>query len=147
MDIKAGDNMAIWQGKSKRKPSGGILKRSRKKRKFEIGRERIEATVGKEVRKRVRLRGGNQKMRILLADQVNVLDRKTNKITRTKINTVVENRANPHYVRRNILTKGAVVQTEIGRAKITSRPGQHGVLNAILVEESPQNTATQAKDA
>ena len=39
------------------------------------------------------------------------------------------------YVRRNIITKGAIVKTEAGLVKITSRPGQDGTLNGILVEE------------
>jgi small subunit ribosomal protein S8e len=46
----------------------------------------------------------------------------------------VENPANPHYVRRNIITKGAVIKTELGNAKVTSRPGQDGVVNAALIE-------------
>jgi small subunit ribosomal protein S8e len=48
---------------------------------------------------------------------------------------VVENPANPHYVRRNILTKGAIVETEFGKARIISRPGQHGVINGVLVKK------------
>jgi small subunit ribosomal protein S8e len=48
--------------------------------------------------------------------------------------TEVENPANKNYIRRNILTRGAVVMTELGKAKITSRPGQDGEVNAILVE-------------
>ena len=52
-----------------------------------------------------------------------------------------ENTSNPHYVTRNIMTRGAVVQTEIGLAKITSRPGQDGVINAVLVtaEKAPSS--------
>ena len=47
--------------------------------------------------------------------------------------TVTENPANKNYVRRNYLTKGAVVTTELGKAKITNRPGQDGCINAVLV--------------
>jgi small subunit ribosomal protein S8e len=47
--------------------------------------------------------------------------------------TVTENPANKNFVRRNILTKGAVVATDLGKAKITSRPGQDGEVNAILL--------------
>ena len=46
---------------------------------------------------------------------------------------VIENSANPNYVRRNIITKGAIVETPEGNAKVTSRPGQDGVLNGILI--------------
>ena len=46
---------------------------------------------------------------------------------------VIENTANPNYVRQNIITKGSVIETEKGKAKVTSRPGQHGVVNAVLL--------------
>jgi small subunit ribosomal protein S8e len=38
--------MAIWQGKPKRKPSGGRIIAARKKRKFEIGREKQFTRLG-----------------------------------------------------------------------------------------------------
>jgi len=57
------------------------------------------------------------------------------KIEKTKIKSVIENKANPQYIRRNIITKGAVIETELGKAKVTSRPGQHGILNAVLIKE------------
>jgi len=41
----------------------------------------------------------------------------------------------PHYTRMNVITKGCIVNTEIGRVKVTSRPTQHGVVNGILIEE------------
>ncbi|PIN87382.1 30S ribosomal protein S8e, partial [Candidatus Woesearchaeota archaeon CG10_big_fil_rev_8_21_14_0_10_32_24] len=55
------------------------------------------------------------------------------KTQKTVIVTVVENPSNPHLVRRNILTKGAVVETKMGKARITSRPGQEGTLNGVLI--------------
>ena len=72
---------------------------------------------------------------MLSTNIANVADPKTGKISKSKILTVVGNTANPNYVRRNVITKGAVVKTELGLARVTSRPGQHGVLNAVLVEE------------
>ncbi|MBP2146305.1 ribosomal protein S8E [Methanofollis sp. W23] len=45
-----------------------------------------------------------------------------------------ENPADINYVRRNLLTKGAIIKTEIGRARVRSRPGQDGVVNAVLIE-------------
>ncbi|RLF82243.1 30S ribosomal protein S8e, partial [Thermococci archaeon] len=54
---------------------------------------------------------------------------------KVKIISVVENPANRQYVRRNIVTKGAIVQTEIGKALVTSRPGQDGIVNAVLLKE------------
>ena len=64
---------------------------------------------------------------------VNLMDPATKKCSKAKIVNVTENPANRHYVRRNILTKGTTVKTEKGDAIITSRPGQDGVVNAVLI--------------
>ncbi|MEW6070384.1 MAG: 30S ribosomal protein S8e [Candidatus Thermoplasmatota archaeon] len=126
--------MALWHGKSRRKSSGGMLRQSRKKRKFEIGREKRETGLGLHKTQVFRVRGDNQKIRVLRAGIANVTNPKTNKTEKSKIIAVLENKANPHYVRRNIITKGAVIQTELGKALVTSRPGQDGVINCVLVE-------------
>lgn len=126
--------MAIWQGGSQRKPSGGRRAMSHKKRKFEIGREPVLPTIGADKRKHVRIRAAGQRVRMLTAATANVTDPKTGKTTPAKIQTVTGNPANINYVRRNILTKGAVIQTSAGKARITSRPGQHGAINAVLTE-------------
>lgn len=84
-------------------------------------------------RKPIRTRGNNRKTRALTADIAYVIDPKTNKTTKTEIVTVLENAANVHYVRRNIMNKGAIINTKIGKARITSRPGQTGVISAILL--------------
>ncbi|MEM2868986.1 MAG: 30S ribosomal protein S8e [Thermoplasmata archaeon] len=126
--------MALWQGRSRRKPTGGMYHPFRKKRKTEIGREVQLATIGATKTKKVRVRSAHYKIRVLQGDTVNLLDPKTKNVQRVKILTVLENPANPHYVQRNIITKGAILKTELGRARVTSRPGQHGVLNAVLIE-------------
>jgi small subunit ribosomal protein S8e len=127
--------MAIWRGRSKRKHTGGRYRPQHNKRKFEIGRELQFATVGeKQVLKLYRTRGASSKGRIMRAGMANVLDPKTKKVAQSKIITVKSNPANPNYVQRNIVTKGAVVQTELGMARVTSRPGQDGVVNAVLTE-------------
>lgn len=125
--------MALWQGRARRKPTGGRYRPSRKKRKFEIGREQQFAFVGAHKVKLYRTRGRNEKVRILNAEFANVVDPKTGKTSKTKIVTVRENSSNPHFVTRNIITRGAVIQTEAGLAKVTSKPGQDGVINAVLV--------------
>jgi small subunit ribosomal protein S8e len=125
--------MALWQGRSKRKPSGGRYRPFRKKRKREISREQQFAFIGNPRRKLYRTKGGNRKVRVLKEQFANVLDPRTSTTKKAKIVTVKENSSNPHYVTRNIMTRGAVVQTEIGLAKITSRPGQDGIINAVLV--------------
>lgn len=128
--------MAIWQAESQRKPSGGRLIPAHKKRKFEIGRETQAATLGEVKRKKVRTRGAHTRVRVITSNVVQVTDPKTGKTRKADIVPpgVVNNPANQHYVRRNIITKGAVVKTSLGLARITSRPGQDGTLNAVLVE-------------
>ncbi len=127
--------MALWQGRSDRKPSGGRLVRHRKKRKFEIGREPHRPTLGETTRKNVRVRGGHTRTRVLKTNEANVTNRETGETVVAEITNVVENPANPHYVRRNIVTKGAIVETSEGQARVTSRPGQDGAINAVLLDD------------
>jgi len=127
--------MAIWQGKSKRKPTGGRLKMNRGKRKYELGREAAETRIGERKMRIIRTRGGNRKLRLVTDTQINVVDPDTNKVEVAEILNVIENRANPHFVRRNIITKGAIVETSKGIVRVTSRPGQHGILNGILIKK------------
>jgi len=125
--------MAVWNGNSKRSKTGRRIRYARNKKRFEIGRELHLSTIGTMKRKPIRTRGNNKKSRVLTADTAYVIDPKTNKTTKTDIITVVENSANVHYIRRNIINKGAIINTKIGKAKITSRPGQSGVINAVLL--------------
>ena len=127
--------MGLWQGKAQRKRTGGRLRYARKKRKFEIGAEAQTTTIGAPRKKFARTRAGNQKVRALSAEIANVVNPKNNQVTKTKIISVLENPSNPHYVQRNIITKGAIIQTELGKAKVTSRPGQSGIINAILISK------------
>ncbi|WP_202319578.1 30S ribosomal protein S8e [Archaeoglobus neptunius] len=124
----------IWQGRSRRKPTGGFYKRARKKRKYELGREQVETLVGERKIKKVRVRGGNYKIKLFAESYANVYDPKQKKVVRVKIKSVVENPAHVHYARRNVVTKGAVIATEIGKARVTNRPSQEGVINAVLIE-------------
>ena len=125
--------MGIWQGRSRRKRTGGRLRAIRKKRRFEIARELQIATVGPGTVKTYRVRGGNVKLRILTATTVNVFDPATRKMRPARIVTVRENPANPNYVQRNIITRGAILETEVGLVRVRSRPGQDGVLNGVRV--------------
>lgn len=125
--------MALWQGNAQRSKSGRRIRYQRGKRKFEIGRESHLTTVGTPKIKEVRTRGNNRKMRVLTSNIAHVVDPKTGKSIKTEIISVVENKANIHYVRRNILNKGALVETKLGKAKVTSRPGQSGTISAVLI--------------
>jgi small subunit ribosomal protein S8e len=46
---------------------------------------------------------------------------------------VIENPANIDYDRRGVMTRGTIIETSLGRALITSRPGQGGIINATLL--------------
>ena len=63
----------------------------------------------------------------------NFLDPKSKAFKVVKIKTVVDSPANSNYVRRNILTKGTIIDTELGKARITSKPGQDSAVNAVLI--------------
>jgi small subunit ribosomal protein S8e len=125
--------MGIWQGRSRRKRTGGRLRPIRKKRRFEIGREIQQATVGSGTVKKYRVRGRNRKLRILTTQTINVFDPATKKMQPAKIVTVRENPANPNFVQRNIITRGAILETDVGLVRVLSRPGQDGVLNGVRV--------------
>ncbi len=126
--------MSLWQGESLRKSTGGRLRLARGKRRFEVAPEDIETKLGAHTQKLIRSRGAHQKVKLLSTDRITVTDQKTGKAKKATIKTVKENAANIHYVRRNIITKGAVVDTDMGMVKITSRPGQSGALSGILVK-------------
>ncbi|NLN43183.1 MAG: 30S ribosomal protein S8e [Methanosarcina sp.] len=123
-----------WQGSSRRKMTGGKIVAARGKRKFEMGREFAETRISEIKRKNVHTMGGNRKVRLLQCNVANVTSPKDGKIASAQIERVLDNIANKHYVRRNILTKGSVIRTTLGTARVTSRPGQDGVVNAVLIE-------------
>lgn len=130
--------MAKWHGISRRKPTGGRLKRPnryRGKRRTEVASEEQLAYVGDtDTRKNYRKRAGSQTVRTLSVNKVNI-NSKDGKTIRAKVKNVVGNDADPNFVRRNIVTKGAVLETDRGLVRVTSRPGMHGVVSGILLEE------------
>ncbi len=127
--------MALSQLRSTRKPTGGRYKAGfRKKRLYELGREPSFTGLGAKRIKIIRVRGDNQKARLLSGDIANLYDPKAKKYEQVKIKTISGNPANRHFVRRNIMTKGAIIETDKGKARITSRPGQDGSINAVLVQ-------------
>ncbi len=123
----------LIQSRSKRKVSGGLYKRARKKRAFEVARLPSLTKLDAPRLRRIGVLGGHTKMRLLSTDVANVVDPRTKKSTVVKIKTILESPANRHYVRRNIMTKGTIIDTEAGKAKVASRPGQDGMVNAVLI--------------
>ena len=120
------------QQRALRKTTGGRYHPARTKRRFELAGFPAQTKLGAGKVRIVRIRGGHSKRQLLAANIINVADK--GKIQKTEILNVIENPANPNLVRRNVMTKGAVVQTKLGKARITSRPGQHGVVNGVLVQ-------------
>lgn len=121
-------------GRSTTKRTGGRRRLNHKKRKHELGSSPTETRVGDRKLKFVEARGGNTKVRAIRDDTASVATPDGETIS-AEIENVAENESNPNYVRRNIVTKGAVIETDEGRARVTSRPGQDGQINAVLLEE------------
>ncbi|MDO8622843.1 MAG: 30S ribosomal protein S8e [archaeon] len=116
-----------------KKISGGRYIARRKKKLYEMPGQRRIIKIGNEKRKTKRVCGGNKKTVMYSAKLVNVKmnDKKMKKV---EIKNVLETPSNRFLARQNILTKGAIVETELGKVKITNRPSQEGIVNGILVE-------------
>lgn len=126
--------MARSQWRSKRKVSGGRYHYFRGKKRNELAGYPANTKLSSKASiVSRRILGGNKKQAILSSNTINVADKK-GKVTKTEVINVVANTANPNLVRRNIITKGAIVETKLGKVKVTSRPGQEGSLNGILVQ-------------
>ena len=125
--------MARSQARSRRKYTGKKYKYFRKKRKRELTRPTIDTEIGDYRVKKQRVMGGNTKIKLFSTMFINVTDPNSRKTSKVRIIGFESNAASKDLNRRHILTKGAIVETELGNAKITSRPGQHGVVNGILL--------------
>ena len=125
--------MALSQARPRRKQTGARYKAYRKKKQYELGREPSFTKLGKKRMLVIRTMGSNRKLRLLSADTANLFDPKSKTYRQVKIKTITDNPANRHFVRRNIMTQGSVIDTELGKARITSRPGQNGSVNAVLI--------------
>ena len=126
--------MALSQARSKRKSTGGRYKDFRKKRHHNMSGLPSLTRLEERRVKVLRARGGNLKRRLLSTNIANIYDPQNKKYQQAKIKTITDNPANRHFIRRNIMTKGTIIDTEMGKAKVTSRPGQDGIVNAVLVK-------------
>ena len=104
----------------------------RTRRKYEIDRFPNEPIIGEEVTVTRKVRGKNLKTSIKTIDFVNLAI--NSEVKKVKIIRVLENATNNDYQRRGVISKGAVLETKEGKCRVVSRPGQHGVVNAILVK-------------
>ncbi len=126
--VKAVENLR------KRKYTGGKRRPYRSRRAYEGDDYAFETAAGETVRDAKRTRGGTLKFGLRSVDVANVSDPSSNKTVKTKIVRVTANPANREYERRGVITRGATIETELGTAKVTSRPSDDGVVNAVLVK-------------
>ena len=115
-----------------KKISGGKYVKNRKKKSYEIAGQKRVVKKGEEKRKTKRTRGGNIKTLLLKGKFVNVQTK--DKKLKVEIKNVLETPSNRFLARQNIITKGTILETELGKVKVTNRPSQEGVINGILVE-------------
>jgi small subunit ribosomal protein S8e len=127
--------MSTHSSLRKRKLTGGKKRAYRSKKKYEAGGFPAETVLGEPKRKVTRGMGGNGKIKALTDKFASVTDPKSGKTEKTEITRVVKNAANVDYNRRGVITKGAEIETALGLAKVTSRPGSDGVINAVLISK------------
>ena len=116
------------------KITGGRRHPLRVRRKYETDRYPNEAINGAQVTITRRVRGNNKKTALKTIDFVNLATGEP-KTKKAKIIKVLENATNNDYKRRGIITKGAILETQDGKCRVVSKPGQNGIVNAILLKE------------
>lgn len=133
--------MTQWHMKSKRKSTGGLrysLRRSDKKLAWRGGEFSHTKLSAEEKRKVVKGRGNTTKVKLREVKFANVSDDK-GKAHKVELKNVLENTANRHYARMQIVTKGALIEGLMNGKKIlvriTSRPGQSGVAQGVFLKE------------
>jgi len=116
------------------KTTGGRRHPLRIRRKYETDRYPNEAVNGTQITITRQVRGKNRKVALKSIDFVNLATGDA-KVKKAKIIKVLENDTNNDYKRRGIITKGAILETQEGKCRVVSKPGQNGIVNAILLKE------------
>ena len=111
-----------------KKITGGKYIKRRKKKSYERPGQKRIIKLGEDKRKTVKTMGGNKKTFLLKGKMINIKGKKT------EIKNVLETPSNRFLARQNILTKGTIVKTDLGKVKITNRPTQEGLINGVLIE-------------
>lgn len=135
--------MSIWLQGSKRKPTGGRYHHSKPKKKMHVGRTPALSRVGETKVRKIKVLGNSVKQRALSLKTINVYDADKKKIVKAVIEDVMFNPANRHYVRMDVITKGAVLKTDKGFVKVTNRPGQEGIANGVFTEYKEEKGGTR----
>ncbi|MFQ5920778.1 MAG: 30S ribosomal protein S8e [Nitrososphaerales archaeon] len=120
---------------AKRKQTGGRRRALRGRRKYEIDRYPAEPLMGSSQVIVRRVRGHDVKFGVKTVEFANVVEPGSRKVSKAKITKVTKNPSNKDYERRGVITRGAIIETEAGTARVLSRPGQDGVVNAVLVKQ------------
>lgn len=126
--------MVLYTRRSKRKQTGKRYVENRKKKRRNLGGIQKLCTPGEEQTSISRRMGAN-KVTSLIHTQYAVVNVTPTTKKKTKIKIVKDNPASKHFVRINAITKGAIVDSDLGLIRVTSRPSKHGVINAVLVEK------------
>lgn len=116
------------------KITGGRRHPLRIRRKYETDRYPNEAVSGAQVTVTRFVRGGNRKTALKSVDFVNLASDGA-KVKKAKILKVLDNATNNDYKRRGIITKGAILETQEGKCRVVSKPGQSGMVNAVLLKD------------
>jgi len=116
-----------------KKISGGKYVKRRKTKSYERTGQKKIVKLGDEKRRSTRVMGGNKKTFMLKAKSINIMG-KNKKTQKVQIKNVIETPSNRFLARQNIITKGTILDTELGKVRVTNRPTQEGVLNGILLE-------------
>ncbi len=114
------------------KITGGRRHPLRSRKKYEMNRFPNEALLGEPIMTTRKVRGKNIKAALKTINFVNLAIESN--VKKVKILKVLENTTNNDYKRRGVISKGAILETAEGKCRVISRPGQHGVVNAILVK-------------
>jgi small subunit ribosomal protein S8e len=117
-----------------KKITGGRYHKARKKKLYEMKGQERTVKLGEEKKKTLRTRGGNFKTVLLSTSLAYITNKKTLKVKKAKITNVLETPNNRFLAKQNIITKGAIIETELGKAKVTNRPSQSGMVQAVLIE-------------
>ncbi len=121
--------------KTGKKLTGGLYHAPRKKKHYEKKGQVRLVKLGAVKKKLMRTRGGRQKIVLLNADIANIFNPKTKKSRVSKITNVIKTPSNRFLARQNVLQKSSIIETELGKARITNRPSQEGNVQAVLILE------------
>jgi small subunit ribosomal protein S8e len=104
----------------------------RDKKRSEVGNyfsatKMSDANVSAERRRR----GGVMGIKLKKVGFVNLLTKDGYK--KAKVTAILESPDNRNFARQQILTKGTIINTDLGKAVVLNRPGREGAINAKLV--------------